>query len=200
MRDIDLLAHGDDFVSAGSKRDLKWTQSLLEASSEIGTTVVGHEEGTDRQANILNHIVQATGTRFTHEADARPAELIAKNLGLEGGKSVIPSVSDESHEPEDPPDHEQFKKYQSICARANVLAVDRVDIQYAAKECCREVSRPTRHDWVTSKRLGRYLLGKPRMQWVYSFQDNVGEPPCFPTQIGRATARTGKHQRRDDNA
>lgn len=73
-RDIDLVVHGDDFVSVGSKEDLQWARTILENKFEISTTMVGPEEGDERKATILNRIIQATNTGFTYEADARHSE------------------------------------------------------------------------------------------------------------------------------
>lgn len=44
--------------------------------------------------------------------------------------------------------------------------------------------------WATLKRLGRDLLGKPRLQRVYRFQRFWGISQQIPTQIGPATAGT----------
>ena len=33
-------------------------------------------------------------------------------------------------------------KYRGLAARLNYLALDRADVQHAAKECCRSMSRP----------------------------------------------------------
>merc|ERR1711873_342837 len=61
-------------------------------------------------------------------------------------------------------------EYRSIVARANYLAQDRSDIQYAVKELCRNMSCPTRGDWKVLKRLSRYLLDKVRARTLYKYQ------------------------------
>ena len=48
---------------------------------------------------------------------------------------------------------------------------DRLDIAFAVKELARSMAKPTRGDWQKLKRLGRYLLDKPRMQQVYKWHD-----------------------------
>ena len=79
-------------------------------------------------------------------------------------------VSDTNDESEELVDHERFKKYQSSCARANFLAMDRMDLQFGAKECCRSMSRPTVRDRSKQKRIGRFLTGCPRLVYEYKFQ------------------------------
>jgi hypothetical protein len=172
-RDIDLIVHGDDFVTAGDHEDLVWLQGIFESTFEISTTILGHDEGDAKDAKFLNRIISVTEGGYTYEADARHAEMVIRDLGLGNAKSVSSPVSDESFESEEFLDHERFKKYQSICARANFLAVDRMDIQFATKECCRAMSKPTVRNWAQLKRLGRYLIGRKRLIYRYDFQDDV---------------------------
>ena len=49
-------------------------------------------------------------------------------------------------------------------------ALDRPDIAYASKELARGMSNPCNADWEGLKRLTRYLVGKPRLLWVYRNQ------------------------------
>ena len=64
-------------------------------------------------------------------------------------------------------------KYRAIVARANYLAQDRTDIQFAVKELSRGMSNPTARDLRRAKRLGRYLIGKPRVVNKYNYQSYV---------------------------
>jgi hypothetical protein len=111
---------------------------------------------------------------YSYEADARHAELIIRGLDLESAKGVSTPYAEENFESEDLLDHDRFKAFQSICARANFLAMDRNDIMYATKECCRAMSKPTFRDWSRLKRIGRYLITHKRLVHYYNFQDDVG--------------------------
>ena len=53
--------------------------------------------------------------------------------------------------------------YRAIAARLNYLAPDRMDIQYAVKEAARAMSAPKKKHWRMLHKIGRYLLGAPRM-------------------------------------
>ena len=64
---------------------------------------------------------------------------------------------------------------RAIAARANYLSLDRPDIQFATKELCRGFACPNRRDYDKLRRLGRYLLGAPRMVWTFAFQDHESE-------------------------
>jgi hypothetical protein len=41
-RDLDVMVHGDDFMSTGDHEDLIWLQKVLEEKFEISTNIVGH--------------------------------------------------------------------------------------------------------------------------------------------------------------
>ena len=62
------------------------------------------------------------------------------------------------------------KTYRGVVARLNYIAPERVDIQYAAKEAARSMSRPRQKDWHALVRLGKYLKGRPRMVLKYEWQ------------------------------
>ena len=64
-------------------------------------------------------------------------------------------------------------QFRALAARANYLAADRIDIQYAVKEMCRGMASPQVRHWNALKRLARYLAGRPRAVWRYDWQDMV---------------------------
>ena len=70
-----------------------------------------------------------------------------------------------------PPEASKAAEYRSLAARANYLASDRIDCQFAAKEVCRLMSKPTEGAWNALKRLCRYLAGLPRLVWKYDRQE-----------------------------
>ncbi len=62
------------------------------------------------------------------------------------------------------------RKYRAIAARANYLAQDRVDIQFAARETSRFTSKPEPEGWKKAKRLGRYLKDNMWVVLEYKLQ------------------------------
>ena len=60
--------------------------------------------------------------------------------------------------------------YRSLVARLNYLAQDRPDLSYAAKELSRHMSAPSEKDWADLKKLGRYLVGCPRVVQKFNWQ------------------------------
>ena len=129
-----------------------------------------------REARILNRIVRWTPYGWEYEADQRHAELIVKAMGLEEcGSVTTPGEGEPTWKMEDNEKHlseKEATQYRMVAARANYLAADRTDIQYTTKECCRGMATPQVQHLNGLKRLARYLKGRPRMVWKYSWQSN----------------------------
>lgn len=77
-----------------------------------------------------------------------------------------------------------------MAARGNYLASDSVDIQYAVKELCQGMARPTVRDKKRLKRLGRYLKGRPRLVWRYVWQERPKEAEVYTDSDWAACVRT----------
>ena len=108
-----------------------------------------------------------------YEADPRQGEKLLESLGLDNGckatatpglKPVIEMLKDDKLLSRD--SHTMFR---ALAARANYLAQDRIDLQFAAKEVCRFMSSPTDPAEAALKRLGRYVLGHKRVVYTYPF-------------------------------
>ena len=61
-------------------------------------------------------------------------------------------------------------RFRGLAARANVLAFDRPDIVYSAKDICRFIAKPTELATQALTRLGRYLKKHPRLVFGRPFQ------------------------------
>ena len=60
-----------------------------------------------------------------------------------------------------------------MVARANFVAQDRLDIQYAVKELSNDMSAPKGSSWQKLKKMIRYLEGRPRYVIKYGNQNTV---------------------------
>ena len=67
---------------------------------------------------------------------------------------------------------EEATMFRALSARANYLAQDRPDIAFSTKELCRGFAVPTRDSYAKLKRVCRYLIGLPRLVYLYDWQDN----------------------------
>ena len=50
------------------------------------------------------------------------------------------------------------------------MAVDRADIKFAVKEAARSMANPRRSNWSKLTRIGRYLVGTPRLVMKFAWQ------------------------------
>ena len=71
-------------------------------------------------------------------------------------------------------DEKRRVEFRSNCMRCLYLALDRLDIQFTAKEISRAMASPTHAD-ETLKALSRYLVGHPRVPWRYPRQEWTGK-------------------------
>ena len=171
-RQLRMMLHGDDFATVGEPKEIKWLQGKLEDRFEVKTTVIGREE--EREGRVLNRVIRYTDRGWEYEADQRHAEHIIKALNLQDAKAVNTPQEEAkpwlAKEEEEKLPHEKAAEYRSLAARANYLACDRMDIQFAVKELCRKMSNPTVGDRRRLKRFARYLVGSPRVVSEFAFQ------------------------------
>ena len=181
--------HGDDYCSAGSAESLGWIQTALETrysikTQRIGDNSSGSSSGRVSKGQILNRVVRRTPEGYDLAADLRHAKLVIEHVELENSKKVItPGVDlevkcaawdadgDEPEGEELPP--AEATRFRAIGARCNYLQPDRPDIQYAVRQVCCQMSRPTTRAWEMLKRIGRYLRGRRRLVWKYCWQASV---------------------------
>ena len=123
---------------------------------------MGQEAGTAKEARVLNRLVWWILKGLEHEAGPRQA---VKSVSTHGVKATKDQVDGER-----PLEIQKVLPYHAIVARANYLAADRPDCQFAAKEVCRWMASPTDLSLKHVKRLGRYLKGKRRLVYEYHWQ------------------------------
>ena len=173
-RQLVVSVHGDDFTTAGAKDDLDWYEGAIKEKYECTIQPrLGPGEHDGKEAVVLNRIVRWTPDGIEYEADPRQAEKLIEECGLAGSNTVVTPGIRLSHDEvlKDQPLEERLTTaFRAAAARANYLAADRLDCQYAAKEVCRHMAAPTRAAWMALKRLCRYLVGLPRMVFSYKWQ------------------------------
>eukprot|EP00973_Karenia_brevis_P019473 2671720-Karenia_brevis.AAC.1 len=134
----------------------------------------------------LGRVISFKPWGIQYEPDPAHAEMVVKELGLEGAKPAMTPYAKAVHAKgseraainarrenpnEKTPDHDvsptldegRAARYQSLAARLNYYALDRPDIMFPVKELMRKMACPDEEDKVALKRVARYLIGKPRM-------------------------------------
>ena len=100
---------------------------------------------------ILSRLLVWKEDCIEYEADEQHAQEVWCGFGLESiSKGLdMPSVQEGSgyDNKDDALNPRDAKELRGLAARANYLAQDGPDIQFATKEVCRCLSRPTRRYW-----------------------------------------------------
>ena len=217
--DVTVMVHGDDFVAVGEGTHLESTTKALRDKYKIKVEVLGGDKGEAKEIKILNKVIRLTKEGLELEADPRHAELVVRALGLEKSKAcATPGVkeakarsADNDEEEVTPPakdglssdrpdladDEEDMGSkeatmYRAVVARLNYIAPDRIDIQYAVKEAARAMSAPKQRDWKALMRIGRYMLGKPRLIMKFEWQAQVNTVSTYSDSDWAGCRKTGR--------
>ena len=86
----------------------------------------------------------------------------------------------------------EAKIYRSLVMRAAYLSLDRGDLCEAVKTLARSTSVPDEDSWARLKRLGRYLLGKPRVVQEFKPQRMYTKIRAFTDSDHAGCVRTRK--------
>ena len=173
-KQIYLSVHGDDFTAVGAKNNLDWFEEQMKGHYELTMQPrLGPGENDSKEAIVLNRVIRWTSKGIEMEADPRQAEKLIAECGMENVNSVAtPGIRQSFAEVEkdEPLPERLHTAFRGAAARANYLAADRLDCQFAAKEICRWMAKPSMSSWGSLKRLCRYLVGLPRLVHVYQWQ------------------------------
>ncbi len=126
-----------------------------------------------KEGRALNRVIRWCEDRIEYEAGPRQAERLIAECGLEGCQTMAtPGVRATGQDLEQ--DQELPTRlntaFRGAAARGNYLAADRIDAQFACKEVCRYMAKPTLHSWKSLKRICRFLNGAPRLVYTYPKQ------------------------------
>ena len=156
-----------------------WFETQINDKYEIKTEHLGSDSHQKQEIRVLNKTIRWTAVGIEYEPDQRHAEIIIKEMGVEGAK---PSASPGAAET---PDEAKLvaaclemgssdaAAYRGFAARFNFLAQDNLILQFAAKTVSEKMARPRDADWLKLTRAAKYLLGAPRLIQVFEWQ----EPP-----------------------
>ena len=174
-RGIRILFNGDDYVSMGLPEQLKWMEEQLASKCQIKTQLLGPHDDNLKELNIFNRIIAWSPTNgIIYEADPRHVEIVVEQLGLKEAKPVnTPGAQGEGTIQEDSEqllEGNEASGYRALAARCNYVSPDRLDISHRVKELARNMSSPTKGNWLQPQRSGRYLKRRPRLQQCFEWQ------------------------------
>ena len=140
--DFTFLCYGDHGEELVNKMG-QWYDLTVRA-------VVGDDDGDDKEVTILNRTLKHTGDGLEYPADPRHEQEIRAefSIGCESKGLNAPAIKEEVRdgfdEDRDDPRLDQAcgRRYRGVVARANYLSLDWIDLQFASKEACRQMSDP----------------------------------------------------------
>jgi hypothetical protein len=170
--DVSCVVHGDDFTFLGRDGDLRKIEKTMRSWWDLKLRgILGSGDSDDKELTLLNRTLRWHGDSLEYEADPRHAREIIEQLGLQEGSNGIEAPSKKVTAAElreavelDP---SSATRYRALAAKANYLAMDRADVQYATKEVSRDMSAPSSVSWSRLKQLARYLVRYPRTSWHF---------------------------------
>ena len=172
--DVRCVVHGDDFTFLGTDSSLDIVQAAMQKRYEVKVRGrMGPGAKDDKSIRILNRILQWTNEGLVYEADQRHIEIIIDELGLTDSKATLSTPGVKTNVDEDGDEllgPQQATKYRALVARANFVAADRPDLQFAVKELARDMANPKLSSWPALLRFGKYLKRRPRCVINYHYQ------------------------------
>ena len=120
---------------------------------------------------ILNRKVRWEVNQILYQCDEKHVHTIIREMGLQKDSRGLdsPVVQESENVTEgDELDRSEAYKYRHLAATVNYLSMDRLDVQFAASVLGRAMSRPRVQSMVALKRVARYLLKHPSMEFEYS--------------------------------
>ena len=173
---ISLVVHGDDFTFVGCQDALKWIEKLMKSWYQLKVRAwLGPEQRDDKEATLLGRTLRWHEWGVTCRSDSKYRRQVMEALGLnEDSKPLSATGAKEPQDREEPRVLGDDRKYRSLVASINFMAIDQPDLQYACKEACREMSVPTAASWQKLKRMGRYLVGRREVVWRFPWKSGHG--------------------------
>ena len=199
-KDVSLVVHGDDFTFVGEDQSLNWIEACMKTWYEVKVRArLGPDEHDDKWATLLGRIIKWTDWGVTCEADPKHRKIVMEALGLEeDSKSLMaPGTKEDKTETQNRENSEERNptndtKFRAIAARLNYIAADMPDIQFATKEACRDMSAPSEQSWRKIKKIGRYLVGRTKVEWRYPWKYEIGDWKVYTDSDWAGNVKTRK--------
>ncbi|CAK0818994.1 unnamed protein product [Prorocentrum cordatum] len=193
---------GDDFVVFGGRSGARNFEAgpgrhlIVKCRGILGPEA---SEGDVKEIVVPNRILRwvpgdgVSPDRVEHEEDPRHVEIVLAQLWLDSKSMPVgaPGVEKDTLGGEELTGRER-EMYRSVCMRLAYLALDRPDLQFSAKEAARVMQAPTVGGWEALKRMGRYLLGAPRLVATYARQPPPRKLSIFTDSDFAGCTRTRK--------
>ena len=170
---VRLVVWGDDFTLLGREADLLEFRDALSKKYILKVRgVMGPEPGDDKHIRILNRSLTWGDEGLLYEGDEQHVATVVGGMGLNGDSKGLGQAAyreDDGEDDTDELDEVAAKRYRSLAMVVNYMSLDRPDLQYAANILGRSMSRPTEKAQMRLKKVARYLVCHPSVEYLYSF-------------------------------
>ena len=175
-----LTWSGDHIAYEPDQRHAELLISAMNVQSAVSTPGVREETIAASAPNVTAVKKTYIPPKITEDDNLEQLNAFAQCLkvNINEGKTVLPA--------------DEASQYRALAARANYLALDRPDIQYAVKEAARRMATPTGEDWTLLKRIARYLVGAPRAVTKYYWQELPDKIDTYVDSDWAACRSTGR--------
>ena len=205
---VRCVVHGDDFTFSGKHEELEAVKQWIKGWCDVKFRgIMGSGTGDVKEREVLGRTIRRTKEGLEVEADEKHRRILMEKCDLvdESNCAEKPMIVQDlvsggavdNAEKDDDGGGELSPKeatwYRAMVARANYLAQDRMDIQYAAKELSRRMARPRAEDVGKLKRFVRYLVGAERVVQLYP---ETREMPSLVEAFGDSDWAACKSSRR----
>jgi hypothetical protein len=93
QHDSTIMVHGEEFVGVGNPIELGRIRAALEDKYKLKVETLSGDKADVQEVQILNKIIRWTDRGVELEADPRHAEIVVRELGLEGATpSKVPGA------------------------------------------------------------------------------------------------------------
>lgn len=174
--DLAMMIHGDDSMIEGEKPELMKHKNFAVENFECNEpTLIGLDPGLAKEGKMLGRRIWVDDHGWHFEGDEKHVRRFLEITGLaaERTKPAPTPGTTESRKGSDAEvrlNAEEHATFRSSTGVAQYLAGPRFDVKYAVKELARLASCPDQGATAMTKRLGRYLVGRPRMVWHFWWQ------------------------------
>ena len=94
--DCSVTVHGDDFAAVGNQKDMDKFRKSLETACKVKCAILGGGKDEFDEIRVVIWVIRRDDSGFKLEAGPRHAEIVIRDLGLEGARSSkLPGFKEE---------------------------------------------------------------------------------------------------------
>ena len=167
------IIHGDDLLSEGTAEALDRLDQVL--AEKVRIKILGRiGPGAGTHGRFLKRHIEYVNGVFIYYGDEAHVWAAAAALGVQNGNGAVSpgtkATGESSRDSLEPLGWQPAATVASAGGCVMYAALDRPDIQFAAKTVMADASAPMNITEARLKRLVRYMMAAPRVEWHFPVQ------------------------------